>query len=184
MSRFKKIIPFALVGALTCSLTSTAHSAGSLSGEIGVKLVIGNGCSVDNGSATGGVNNWGLMDFGTQANLVSSVDATLIGANNTGPVTINCSTGLTSTLSLNGGLYGTSSLRNVSSDGGTTVVPYRLYSDSTRTTEIAINTPVSLISNGTAQNIPIYGRIIPADQSTTSPAAGTYTDTVLATLAW
>lgn len=47
----------------------------------------------------------------------------------------------------------------------------------------AIMSIASMI-DGTAQSIPIYGRIIPADQSSTAPTAGTYTDTVTATLSW
>ncbi|MOA35770.1 Spore Coat Protein U domain protein [compost metagenome] len=69
------------------------------------------------------------------------------------------------------------------SSGGDTI-PYRLYSDSARTTEIAINTPIALTTGTTAQNIPIYGRVLPGDQLSTSPAAGTYNDTVVATLSW
>ncbi|WP_458368314.1 spore coat protein U domain-containing protein, partial [Rahnella perminowiae] len=51
-------------------------------------------------------------------------------------------------------------------------------------TEIAINTPITLTTGTTAQNIPIYGRVLPADQTSTTPAAGTYNDTVVATLSW
>ena len=149
-------------GFLALSIAGTVQAAGSLTGNIGVTLNIGEGCTVSNGSASGGTNQWGTLDFGTYSDLTNVIDGSVTG----------------------NGLYGNGSVRNVSSDGGTTLIPYRLYSDSARSSEIALNGSISLAADGTAQDIPIYGRVLPADQSTTAPAAGTYTDTVVATLSW
>ncbi|WP_162963437.1 spore coat protein U domain-containing protein, partial [Pseudomonas aeruginosa] len=51
---------------------------------------------------------------------------------------------------------------------------------------IQANTPVDIssVSTGTAVNIPLYGRVVPTGQSTPTPTAGTYTDTLLVTIAW
>ena len=35
-----------------------------------------------------------------------------------------------------------------------------------------------------AMDIPLYGRVVPTGQSTPTPTAGTYTDTLLVTIAW
>jgi spore coat protein U-like protein len=183
MNKRMNVLPSIAAGVLSLAAITNVNAAGSLTGDIAVKLVIGAGCSVLNGSVTGGVNHWGVMDFGTQSNLTSAVNADVLSTSGLSSVTINCSTGLTSTLTLNGGQYGSASLRNLSSDG-TNRIPYRLYSNAARTTEIGLSAPIALIANGTAQNIPIFGRILPADQSSTTPAAGTYNDTIIATLAW
>lgn len=178
----KKRFSLALLAAATLALATGVQAAGVLTGQVGVQLTIGSGCTVGNGTATGGTNQWGNLNFGNYSDLTSVIDGTVFGADGTSAVTITCSAGLTPTLSLNGGLAATGGLRSMSSGGDT--IPYRLYSDSARSAEIAINTPVALTTGATAQNIPIYGRVLPDDQTSTAPAAGTYNDTVVATLSW
>jgi len=178
----KKSLLLALLAAATLALTSGVQAAGTLTGQVGIQLTIGSGCTVGNGGATGGTNQWGTLNFGSYSDLTSVINGTVFGANGSSAVTITCSTGLSPTLSLNGGLAATGGLRAMSSGG--TSIPYRLYSDSARTTEIAINTPIALTTGTTAQNIPIYGRVLPGDQVSTTPTAGTYNDTVVATLSW
>lgn len=178
----KKQALLALLAATSLSISVAAQAAGTLTGQVGVQLTISTGCTVGNGTATGGTNQWGTLNFGNYADLTSVINGTVLGANGTGAVTITCSTGLSPTLSLNGGLSATGGIRAMTSSG--TNIPYRLYSDSARTTEIAINTPITLTTGTTPQNIPIYGRVLPTDQTSTTPAAGTYNDTVVATLSW
>jgi spore coat protein U-like protein len=180
----KKLLVCLWSSLLVMPLVGTAHASGTLTGNIGITLTIEEGCTVSNGSVSDGTNEWGTLDFGTYSDLTSVIDGTVTGSDGSSTVTVTCSSGLSPTLTLDSGLYGDGSLRNVSSDGGTTLIPYRLYSDSARSTEIALNSSISLTADGTAQDVPIYGRVLPADQSTTAPAAGTYTDTVVATLAW
>lgn len=158
--------------------------AGTLTGQVAVQLIISTGCTVGNGTTTGGNNQWGTLNFGNYADLTSIINGTVLGANGSA-VTILCSAGLTPTLALDGGLAATGALRAMTSSGNK--ISYRLYSDAGHATEIGINTPVTLTTGTTAQNIPIYGRVLPADQSGptgTAPAAGTYNDTVVATISW
>ncbi len=171
-----------LFSAALLTLSAGAHAAGTLTGQVGVQLTISTGCTVGNGTATGGTNQWGTLNFGNYADLTSVINGTVFGADGTNAVTITCSTGLSPTLSLNGGLAPSGATRTMTSSGNS--ILYRLYSNAARTSEIAINTPVSLTAGTTPQNFPIYGRVLPADQTNTSPAAGTYNDTVVATLAW
>ncbi|MEG3133389.1 spore coat protein U domain-containing protein [Rouxiella sp. T17] len=177
----KHIALSALLAAATFSLSSGAFAAGTLTGQIGVQLTISAGCTVGNGSVTAGVNQWGNINFGNYSDLTNVVNGTLIGANGTSAVTVTCSTGLTPTLSLNAGNNGGTGVRAMTA-GGATTIPYRLYSNTARTTEIGINTPIALAIG--AQDFPIYARVLPADQTTTAPAAATYNDTVVATIAW
>lgn len=184
MSTKKNVLSTTLLaGLMSMALFSPAQAAGTLNGEIGVKLTIGAGCTVSNGGVANGVNNWGTIDFGTHSNLTNAIDGTLIGTNGTSTISINCTDGLTANLALDGGLYGSGGLRSMSA-GGPDRVAYRLYSDSGRSDEITVNASIPVVADGSAQSIPIFGRVVPADQGSTSPAAGTYSDTILATLTW
>lgn len=178
---FKSVIcAFSLIAA--CSLPLTTYAAGTLTGQLGIQVKIDAGCSVGNSNSSGTNNKWGAIDFGTYADLANIIDGSLLGPNGSSSVIVTCTSGLSPRLTLDGGLNGSDALRKMVS--GNTLIPYRLYSDATHNSEIAINHSMSLVADGTAQNVPIYGRILPADQTSTAPAAGTYVDTVTATLAW
>ncbi|WP_241609571.1 spore coat U domain-containing protein [Rosenbergiella australiborealis] len=164
-------------------LTPTAYATnGTLTGQIGVQVIISEGCTVGNNTSSGTVNEWGSINFGTYADLSNIINGSVIGSDGANTVTVTCTSGLSPTLKLDGGLNETSSLRSMIS--GSTKIPYRLYSNSSYSSEIAVNGSIALTADGTAQNIPIYGRILPADQTSTAPSSGTYTDTVTATLSW
>lgn len=164
---------------------STAQAAGTLVGQVGVQMVIGAGCTVINGSVSGGINQWGTVDFGTLADLTNVVDAQTVGTS--GNIQIQCSTGLTPSLTVNAGLHasgGERFMQNTTTTSST--IAYVLYSDAARSSLIESNTPVDIssVATGAAINIPLYGRVVPTGQSTPTPTAGTYTDTLLVTLAW
>ena len=55
----KKSLLLALLAAATLSLASGVQAAGTLTGQVGIQLTIGSGCTVGNGGATGGANQWG-----------------------------------------------------------------------------------------------------------------------------
>ncbi|WP_058913769.1 spore coat U domain-containing protein [Entomohabitans teleogrylli] len=176
--------------ALTLGICGNAWSAGALTGQIGVQVTIGAGCTVTNNSVVGGINQWGNLNFGQYADLNNVINGTVIGSDGQSAVTIQCSSGLTPSLVIGSGLNASGGVRRMAytNGGNTTLVAYRIYSDVARSAEIAPGGNVGLSTTGTAQNIPLYGRIIPADQTTgtggTTPAAGTYNDTVVATLSW
>lgn len=177
--------PVLLLCALfpVATLSPTAFAAeGTLSGQIGVQVTISEGCTVGNNNSSGTVNEWGSINFGTYADLSNIINGTVLGSNGTDTVTVTCTSGLSPTLKLDGGVNETKSLRSMIS--GSTTIPYRLYSDSSYSSEIAVDGSIALTADGTAQSIPIYGRIIPSDQTSSAPTAGTYTDTVTATLSW
>lgn len=165
-------------------ILSNISYAESISGQIGVKLTISSGCSIEN-SSTSATGSWGTLDFGSYADLKNTIDGAVVGNSSATGLSITCSDGTASSLTLNGGLNGTGSQRLLKGSGtSTTTIPYRLYSDSARSSEITDGT-ISITGNGSAQIIPIYGRIIPADlNGATSPAADTYTDTITATISW
>ncbi|MDU2613100.1 MAG: spore coat protein U domain-containing protein, partial [Pseudomonas aeruginosa] len=139
----------------------------------------------NNGSVSGGINQWGTLDFGSHSDLTNVVDAQTVGTS--GNIQIQCSTGLTPSLTVNAGLHASGGQRYMQNTTTTSsTIAYNIYSDAARSALIQANTPVDIssVSTGTAVNIPLYGRVVPTGQSTPTPTAGTYTDTLLVTIAW
>ncbi|WP_166171454.1 spore coat protein U domain-containing protein [Acinetobacter sp. SA01] len=156
-----------------------ANAAGTLSGQIGVEVTIGSGCSVANSG--GDTNTWGTLNFGEYSDLVNTINGSVVGTAATVGLQVTCSTDLPYTLTFNNGLNASGGLRRLNL--GANYIPYHLYSDATYTTSI-LNAPLSRTGTGSLESIPIFGRILPSDQTTTAPAAGKYIDTVTATLIW
>ncbi|GKV76622.1 spore coat U domain-containing protein [Pectobacterium carotovorum subsp. carotovorum] len=166
----------------TFGLSPTANSV-TINGQIPVSLTINAACTVNNGGGAG--TTWGTINFGPHNDLTQSIDAqvTSIGGNG---ITVSCSVGTPAALYIGAGANATASLRRLAPGTGTYNVPYRLYSDSTRTTEIPLSsaTGIAIVATGNPQLVPVYARILPSDQTVLSPTAGAYTDTVTATIEW
>ena len=116
------------------------------------------------------------MNFGTAGVLTSNLDTT----NN---ISVTCANLTPFTIGLSGGLSGTSdpTLRQMVNGGS--VVTYGIYQDAARTIGWgdAVGTDtMTATGDGTTQVFPAYGRVPP--QAT--PAAGTYTDTVIVTVTY
>ncbi|MEQ9888207.1 Csu type fimbrial protein [Pectobacterium zantedeschiae] len=166
----------------TFGLSPTASSV-TINGQIPVSLTITAACSVDNGGGAG--TTWGTIDFGSHSNLMTNIDSQVTNSGASG-ITISCPVGLSAALKIGAGGNALDSLRRLTPGTGTYNVPYRLYSDSTRSTEIPISsaTGIAITATGNPLLIPIYARIVPTDQTVMSPAAGSYTDTITATIEW
>jgi spore coat protein U-like protein len=126
--------------------------------------------------ATCTINSASTLNFGSQGVFTANVDQTStiqVQCTNTTPYNIGLDAGL--------GSGATVAIRKMTSGGAT--VNYTLYSDSGRTTvwgaTIGTNT-VAATGNGAAQSYTVYGRI-PAQ---TTPAPGTYADTVTVTVTY
>ncbi|CAM3908731.1 hypothetical protein BOTU111921_00040 [Bordetella tumbae] len=161
-------------------------NAGSISGQIGVQMVIEPSCMVTSGSdASSGTEQWGTLDFGTHSDLVNTKNAQFVGVSGNAALEISCSQGLTSAvLTIDGEMDGDLRyMTNTSSSSSR--IAYRLYADSAF--NLAISAGVAVESNGPSADKPrymLFGRAQPTEQSIVMPAAGTYTDTLLATLTW
>jgi len=133
-----------------------------------------------NASATV-VNNCNLSATNIAFNAVGLLD-TALTAN--GAITAQCTNGNAYKITLNGGANGTLNARKMMRSGGGATLGYELYTDTQFTTPWGDGTlgtsPVTNTGTGDAQVISVYGRV-PA-QST--PAPGTYMDTVTATISF
>jgi spore coat protein U-like protein len=154
--------------AALCLLSSASTSfAATSTATFSVQVTIVATCTINSASA---------LNFGSQGVFTVNVDQTStiqVQCTNTTPYTIGLDAGL--------GTGATVAVRKMTSGGVT--VNYSLYSDSLRTTvwgtTIGTNT-VAATGNGAAQSYTVYGRI-PAQ---TTPAPGTYNDTVTVTVSY
>ena len=127
-------------------------------------------------AATCVINSASTLNFGNQGILAANVDQTStiqVACTNTTPYNIGLDAGT--------GSGATVATRKMTSGGAT--VSYSLYSDSAHTTvwgtTIGTDT-VAATGNGTGQNYTVYGRVPPQ----TTPAPGTYTDTITVTVTY
>jgi spore coat protein U-like protein len=127
-------------------------------------------------AATCTINSASALNFGNQGILGTNVDQTStiqVTCTNTTPYNIGLDAGT--------GTGATVATRKLTSGGAT--VNYTLYSDTGRTTvwgtTIGTDT-VAATGNGSGQNYTVYGRI-PVQ---TTPAPGTYTDTITVTVTY
>lgn len=166
----KAIVATALVASGAFSASSFAATDTT---SFQVKIVITESCDIHTTAATN-------MDFGTRARSTGQWDTS-------SNLTVNCSAGTPYTIGLNNGLHeasATVSATNRRMAFGTNYVPYGLYQDSGRAT-LWGNTPGTntLAGTGTAAavTVPVYGRVLAAS---TNVPAGTYVDTVTATITY
>jgi spore coat protein U-like protein len=115
------------------------------------------------------------LNFGTVGVLAANTDATTTIS----PV---CTSGTPYNVGLNQGLNG-SSVTTRQMKAGSALVDYSLYSNSGRTTNWGNTVGTDTVSGtgtGLAQSLTVYGRIPPQ----TTPAPGTYNDTIVVTLTY
>ena len=166
-----------LLGGLLSAIVilQPASAAGTLSGQIGVQVTLGSGCSVSN-VRNGENNRWGNINFGSYGEITGSGGGSAL--------TVTCTEDLASTLTLDGGQSGDAALRYMKNAAGTQQIAYRLYSDAARNNEILPGGTIPIVGTGNPQAIPVFARIRPEDQSVNAPTADVYDDIVTATLAW
>ncbi len=136
------------------------------SGSASATATVSSNCTVSSTS----------ISFGTQGILNSNVDAQ-------GTLSIQCTSALPYAVSLNGGLSGaTDPTKRQMTFSGANIV-YGLYQDAARSQPWGSTTGVNTVSGtgtGTTQSITVYGRVA----AQTTPKAGTYSDTIIATVTY
>ncbi|WP_444357930.1 Csu type fimbrial protein [Phyllobacterium lublinensis] len=143
-----------------------ASAASPATGSFSVKITINSECKLISSSD---------LDFGSQGVLNANVDAT-------SNLTVQCTPGTSYNVGLGAGA-GTIGARHLTGPGNTTI-DYNLYRDPDHTqvwgTTILADT-VSKTGDGTAQLIPVYGRVAP---QATTPPTGNYSDTIDVTVTY
>lgn len=159
-----------------------SSNAATVNGTLGVTAIVGAGCQVNNSNVTGGVVDFGALNFGSINTIgAPNIDAQTTGGGS-GGIVMECSDGTPFTITLDNGLHfasGTRSMSNTTSPS--TLLSYTLYQNAARTVPWTTSSPLSSTANGAPTTFNVYGRI-PGNQMSVS--AGTYTDTVQVVIAW
>jgi spore coat protein U-like protein len=153
-------LAFAGFGSNTNAATATAN--------LGVSATVTNNCTITTAP----------LAFGSYDPVVANAAANLDG---TGTVTVACTKGSTATIGLGLGSNASGSTRRMT-DGSSNYLTYELYSDSGRST-IWTNSVGGLLSPVAApskapRSFSVYGRVA----SNQDVPAGTFNDTVVATV--
>jgi spore coat protein U domain-containing protein, fimbrial subunit CupE1/2/3/6 len=122
------------------------------------------------------INSASTLNFGTQGVLATNVDQT-------STLQVTCTNTTPYNIGLNAGTGSGATVATRKLTSGANTVNYTLYSNSGRTTvwgnTVSTDT-VAGTGNGSAQSYTVYGRI-PAQ---TTPAPGSYTDTITVTVTY
>jgi len=163
-----------MLGGLGLALASQAQAA-TVTGSINSTLTLISACQVNGTSGTSGLN-FGALNFGTQDALFVTANAQVLGGGS-GAMSILCSAGTVPVIKVRAGLHdgqssgGTRAL----ADGAGNFVPYDLYTDTGRTTLLAIDGTITLpTSTGVAQTVNLYGKAV----GKAGLPAGVYSDTI------
>jgi spore coat protein U-like protein len=155
---------------LPCAAIPVAAET-SRSFEVSARIVAG--CSV----AADTAGRWGTIALGSVAGVPgSSAGATLVSVAGAG-IAIDCTPGLSATLSADAGDNPDGTARRLKLAGGAATIGYTLFADGSQS---AWSAPLPLTFAGTTRLVPIRA----AAALSAPAAAGTYADTVRVTLSW
>jgi len=163
--------------ALMMLIPAAPALAGIVTGNMEVTLTVGAGCEVVGGNSTGAVNQFGTLSFGEYSSLANIINSQSTNAAGSGSLQLLCTTGTPFTVALDNGVNAAGGQRRMAGTCGA-FINYNLYQEPARTTLWGPGAP--LAGTGTPVNLIVYGQV-PAQ---TTPAAGTYTDTVTMTVTW
>jgi spore coat protein U-like protein len=169
--RASRLLGFAAVfsgAAIGVAGLSSSVSAATATANLSVSATVTNNCTISTAA----------LAFGSYDPVVAHASTDLDG---TGTVIVACTKGATATIGLGLGSNASGSVRRLK-DSGTNFINYELYLDSGRTT-VWGTAGAGLLSTGAApskaaRNFTVFGRV-PSNQDV---PAGSYNDTVVATV--
>jgi spore coat protein U-like protein len=157
-----------LGGAAIAAVFDTVASAATATANLGVSATVTNNCAISTAA----------LAFGSYDPVVAHASTDLDG---TGTVIVACTKGATATIGLGLGSNASGSVRRMK-DSGSNYITYELYRDASRST-VWGTSGGALLSPGAApskaaRNFTVYGRVA----SNQDVPAGSYNDTVVATV--
>ena len=162
----RALIGTVLVGA--CAVTPELVSAASTTADLSVSASVTNNCTISTAA----------MSFGTYDPVVANTSSNLDG---TGRVSLACTKGASATIALGAGSGASGSTRRLA-DGTGNFLNYELYQDSGRSAVWSASgsgqlTPTAA-SSKVGRDFTVYGRVV----GNQDVPAGTYSDTIVATV--
>ncbi|CAM3828016.1 spore coat U domain-containing protein [Rahnella bruchi] len=171
------VLPLTLMPVIMCSSARGATATATFT----VTASLTNGC-VFGSSLSSPTTNLGTINFGSFPSVPTNVD--VVSTSGAGSVVVTCTPGTTVAIGMDYGIHGGSATqRYMANSGATATLGYQLYQNAARTVIWGTGAQAMTISSfpSTTQTYPVYGRLF---SFTTSPTAGTYTDTVTVTLTY
>jgi spore coat protein U-like protein len=162
----RKNLSLGLAAGLVLLGTAAAFAATATS-NLTVRIVINAQCLAATAST---------LDFGTTGVLSANVDVT-------STIQVTCTNTTPYNIGLNAGTGTGATVSNRLMMSGATTISYAMYSNAGRTTNWGNTVGTDTVpgtGNGAAQSYTVYGRVPPQ----TTPAPGTYTDTITVTVTY
>jgi spore coat protein U-like protein len=162
----RKNLPLGLAAGLVL-LSTAAAFATTVTSNFTVQIVINAQCLAATAST---------LNFGTPGVLSANVDVT-------STIQVTCTNTTPYNIGLNAGTGTGATVSNRLMTSGATTISYAMYSNPGRTTNWGNTVGTDTVAgtgNGTAQSYTVYGRVPPQ----TTPAPGTYTDTIMVTVTY
>jgi len=170
------------IHALAClALVWLDHTAmAETQATIPIAAAITAGCQINNvpPANSADIGLIGELDFGSDHALSTSLHSTNLFKN--AGLTISCTPGVGVTMRIDGGQNYSSSWA-LKLAGGSSLLPYQLYSDVDRLQSVVVNQVINMdVSNSANINLPLYGQLVLPG----SLPAGNYLDVLTITLEW
>jgi len=160
-----------------CMLLISALLPASHAATLGVTATLLPACTA--GTTVGNSTSYGTLNFGNYASLASVINTT--SAQLAGSIRVNCISGLSYKILMDGGSSGSVTSRNMANTTNAALkVLYNLYTTASLSTIWDNTTGLSDTGNGADQWHTVYGQV----PSQITPAAGVYQDTVNVTVSW
>ncbi|WWO97150.1 MAG: spore coat U domain-containing protein [Candidatus Dasytiphilus stammeri] len=163
-----------LILIISLFFSTSLYASGQISGNIGVHMIIGNGCEITGEQEL----TFGNLDFGEHPNINNLIDTTTT-SKPVNIISVNCTKGVSFHLKVNNGLQPEGPQRRMKGEKNE-FIKYDLYKDAAYS--LLWNSDEIISKKGTGQNMPlvIYGRV----PKQPVPSAGKYLDILTITVSW
>ena len=170
-----------LLAVLAVGLSATVSGAEL---QVQVRLDVQRGCQLVGQQRSAGVEQLGVLDFGSSARLDDPAGPLGAALMNERLPRLECNPDTTYQIRVDGGLHGgVGDVRYMAGSAEhSKPIPYRLYQDPARRIPLAVDVPVSgRVPDTGSVDLPLYARIEPLAQI---PRVSRYSDQVKVTLTW
>lgn len=152
--------------------------------QVEVRVDVQRGCQLVGQQRSAGVEQLGVLDFGSSARLDNPAGPLSAALMNERLPRLECNPDTPYQLRVDGGLHGgVGDVRYMAGSAEhSKPIPYRLYQDPARRIPLAVDVPVSgRVPDTGSVDLPLYARIEPLAQI---PRVSRYSDLVKVTLTW
>lgn len=151
--------------------------------QVEVRVDVQRGCQLVGQQRSAGVEQLGVLDFGSTARLDDPAGPLGAALMNQRLPRLECNPDTPYQLRVDGGLHGgVGDVRYMAGSADSKPIPYRLYQDPARLIPLAVNVPMSgRVPDTGSVDLPLYARI---ERLAEIPRVSRYSDLVKVTVTW